>query len=58
MAEKITPPTRKIDRADGVKMPSANTVLTTPNPTFGRYFGSGDSGAEAKGKGTIFGGKK
>ena len=57
MAEKITPPTRKIPRADGLKMPSANSTLTTPNPTFGRYTGSGKSGAEAKGEGTIFGKK-
>lgn len=45
MAEKITPPVKKVDRADGFKQPTANTTLTTPVPTFGRYYGSGKPGS-------------
>lgn len=49
MAEKITPPIRKVNRADGFKQPSANTTLTTPNSSFGRYYGSGSPIKESKG---------
>ena len=30
--EKIVPPIKKVPKADGVKMPSAHTTITTPNP--------------------------
>lgn len=57
MAEKLTPPSKPVARKDGIKMGSSNSTLTTPNPTFGRYFGSDKPGSAAKGEGTLFGKK-
>lgn len=45
MADKITPPSKPVADSGGVKMPSEHTTVTTPNPTFGRYFGTGHEGA-------------
>lgn len=56
MAERITPPSKAVARKDGIKM-GANATMTTPKPTFGRYFGSNQPGSAAKGEGTLFGKK-
>lgn len=57
MAEKLIPPTKSVGQKDGIKMGSERKTLTTPNPTFGRYFGSGKPASGVKGSGSIFGKK-
>jgi len=57
MAERLTPPSKPVARKDGIKMGSANSTLTTPNPTFGRYMGSGASGSAVKAGSSLFGKK-
>jgi hypothetical protein len=43
--DKVSPPTKKIPRGDGVKQGSANKTLTTPNQnTDGKYVGGGATG--------------
>jgi hypothetical protein len=54
MSEKLTPPSKTVARKDGIKMGSSDTTLTTPNPTFGRYFGGNQSGASTKEPGSLF----
>ena len=56
MADRISPPSKPVGKGDGIKM-GRNTTLTTPNPTFGRYFGSDQPGSAAKGEGSLFGKK-
>lgn len=41
MAEKLVPPIKKTDRADGVKQGSANKTLTTPNDSEGKVWSKG-----------------
>ncbi len=44
MSDKISPPTKKVARADGLKSGTANRTLTTPSQDSaanGRYFGQG-----------------
>lgn len=43
MADKVSPPNKPVGKGDGIKMDSHETI-TTPNPTFGRYFGSNKPG--------------
>ena len=49
--EKIVPPIKKVPKADGIKQGSANTTLTTPNDTEGKFWSKGNQ------TGSIFGGK-
>lgn len=42
MSEKITPATKKVAKADGLKQGTANTTLTTPSQekaTDGKFYG-------------------
>lgn len=54
MADRISPPNKPVGRKDGIKTGSSHSTLTTPNPTFGNYHGSGKSGSEVKGDGSLF----
>lgn len=47
MADKICPPVKPVPASDGIQLGSAHSVLTTPDPTYGRYFGAGTPGADA-----------
>lgn len=49
MAEKLTPPYKKVPKPDGLAKPSSYSTLTTPEPAFGRYFGSGKEGKDVVG---------
>lgn len=55
MADKISPASKPVAKSDGLKMGSANETTTTPNPTFGRYWGDGKTADKVKGSGSIFG---
>lgn len=47
MADKVCPPVKPVGKSDGMKMGSASLVMTTPDPTFGRYFGADTPGSDA-----------
>lgn len=57
MADKVCPPVKSAGVPDGIQMPESHSVLTTPNPTFGRHFGSGTPGSDAVNSQTIMGKK-
>lgn len=57
MADKICPPTKAVPAGDGIKNGSSYSTMTTPDPTFGNYFGSGDPGSEAVNSQKIMGKK-
>lgn len=47
MADKVCPPVKSAGVANGIPMGSSYSVLTTPNPTYGYYFGAGTPGSDA-----------
>ncbi len=57
MADKLCPPVKAAGVPDGISMPSASKVMTTPDPTFGRYFGADTPGANAVNSESIMGKK-
>lgn len=57
MADKICPPVKSVGKSDGMKMGSANSTLTTPDPVFGRYFGADTPGSNAVDSSKIMGAK-
>ncbi len=57
MADKICPPVKAVGKSDGIKYGSANMTLTTPDPTFGRYFGADTDGSNAVDSSKIMGAK-
>lgn len=57
MADKVCPPVKSVGKPDGMHMGSANTILTTPDPTFGRYFGADTPGSDAVNSQKIMGKK-
>ncbi len=57
MADKICPPVKTVPKSDGIKMGSANTTMTTPDPVFGRYFGADTPGSDAVNSQKIMGKK-
>jgi hypothetical protein len=48
MSDRISPPSKPVSKKDGFSMPSGHSTITTPNPTFGKYWGSGQSASTAK----------
>ena len=50
----INKTTVQVPRANGLKYGNANTVLTTPDPTFGKYSAGYPSGKDAINEGQIF----
>lgn len=57
MADKICPPVKSAGVADGIGMPESHSTLTTPNPTFGEYFGANTPGSNAVDSSKIMGKK-
>jgi hypothetical protein len=55
MADKIQPVSKPVPAPDGLRNPSSYRTLTTPEPVFGRYFGSGKEGKDAVGSGNLMG---
>lgn len=57
MADKICPPVKSAGVSDGIVMGESHSILTTPNPTFGRYFGADTPGSQAVNSQKIMGKK-
>ena len=57
MADKVQPVSKPVPMGNGLKQPSSYSTLTTPEPSFGHYFGSGSEGKDARGSGTLMGKK-
>lgn len=55
MSIDINKAVNSVPRAEGLKMGEANSVLTTPNPTFGKYSSGYVDGANATNSESIFG---
>lgn len=55
--DKLTPANRSVPRADGLKEPGANTILTTPNESFGLYSSGYKEGKDAVNTGNIMSSK-
>ena len=54
MAEKLVPHNKPMGKGDGIKMPSSHSTISTPNSTFGRYFGENKPASETKKGGSLF----
>lgn len=57
MADKVCPPVKSVGKPDGMNMGSSDTTLTTPDPTFGRYYGADTPGSNAVDSSKIMGRK-
>ena len=57
MADTIQPVSKPVPKADGMTPGNSYSTLTTPAPSFGRYFGSGKEGKDAKGDSSMMGKK-
>lgn len=57
MADKVCPPVKSAGVPDGIQMGSSHKTLTTPDPTFGRYFGANTPGSDAVNSQKIMGKK-
>ncbi len=57
MADKLCPPVKAAGVPDGIAMPSSHTILTTPDPTYGKYTGSNMPGSDAVNNESIMGKK-
>lgn len=55
MADKIQPVSKPVPKGSGMGVPSAYKTLTTPEPCFGRLFGSGKEAKNAIGSQSIMG---
>lgn len=57
MADKIQPVSKPVPAGSGMASPSAYKTLTTPEPCYGRLFGSGSEAKDAMGKSSMMGKK-
>lgn len=57
MADKVCPPVMRVPKPDGMNMGSQDVTLTTPDPTYGRYFGANTPGSDAVDSSKIMGKK-
>lgn len=57
MADKLCPPVKSSGVPDGIVLPSSKEVMTTPDPSFGKYFGANTPGEGAVNSQTIMGKK-
>lgn len=57
MADKVCPPVKSVPKSDGIPMGSSHATLTTPDPTYGRYFGADTPGSQAVDSSKIMGKK-
>lgn len=58
MSDKVTPPSKPVTgNHDGMNMPSEYRTITTPDPSMGRYYGSGKPASETKESDSLFGKK-
>jgi hypothetical protein len=57
MADKIQPVSKPVPKGSGMASPSGYSTLTTPEPCYGRLFGSGSEAKDAKGMSSMMGKK-
>lgn len=57
MADKIQPPSKPVPAGSGMASPSAHKYLSTPEPCYGRVFGSGKEAKDAIGNSSMMGKK-
>lgn len=55
--DKISPATKSVSRPGGIKYGEANSTLTTPNPTFGKYSSGYKEGEKAINDAEVFSSK-
>lgn len=55
MADKIQPVSKPVPAASGMGRPGAYKIITTPEPCYGRLFGSGKEAKDAMGSQSIMG---
>lgn len=55
--DKIQPPSKPVPAASGMASPSSHRTLTTPEPCYGRVFGSGKEAKDAIGGMSMMGKK-
>ena len=57
MADKIQPVSKPVPHPGGMVDGASHKTLTTPSPSFGKYYGSGKEGKDAKGGSSMMGKK-
>lgn len=57
MADKVQPVSKPVPVASGMGRPSGYSTLTTPEPCYGRLFGSGAEAKDAMGRSSMMGKK-
>lgn len=57
MADKIQPVSKPVPKSSGMANPSGHMTLTTPEPCYGRLFGSGMPAKDAMGSSSMMGKK-
>jgi hypothetical protein len=55
MADKTQPVSKAVPAGSGLGNPGAYKTLTTPQPGFGRYFGSGDEASQVVSRHNVMG---
>jgi hypothetical protein len=58
MSDRIQPVSKPVPKGSGMASPSGYSTLTTPEPCYGRLFGSGTPAKDAKGSSSMMGKKK
>ena len=57
MADKIQPVSKPVPKGSGMSSPSSYSTLTTPEPCYGRLFGSGKEAKDVTGGMSMMGKK-
>ena len=57
MADKIQPVSKPVPKGSGMGSPKGYSTITTPEPCFGRLFGSGKEAKDVKGNSSMMGKK-
>lgn len=57
MGDTIQPVSKPVPKGSGMGSPSGYSTLTTPEPCYGRLFGSGQEAKDAMGKSSMMGKK-
>ena len=56
MSDTIQPVSKPVGKANGLANPGNHSVLTTPQPSFGHYFGDGKEGKDVVSRHNLMGG--
>lgn len=57
MADKIQPVSKPVPKGNGMGQPSSYSTLTTPEPCYGRLYGSEKPAKDARGGSNLMGKK-